>query len=129
MKTKRVKIEYFLLMGIAFLFHSFVKYEFISTNKKMSNYFAYEENKSKILYGFILEFQQKVEAFGIKKAKNVNKGNSFVSVPLENMAYSDSYGNFSLVKEKNILEKSYHTNVFFEHTGVGERMFKSSYLV
>lgn len=128
MKSKKIKIEYFLLMGIAFLFHSVEKNEFIFTNKKILNYFAKEESKNKVLYGFILEFQEKVEGFGIKKDKMGIRRNSLVPDSLENTNISYSYNNFNLIKEEDVFDNSC-LNIFLSNIGIGEKMYKSSYLV
>ena len=129
MKTKRLKIEYFLLMGIAFLFHSVIKNDFIFTNKKISSYFTNQENKSKILYGFILEFQQKVEGFGVKKEKTSNSSLTLTPFSSGFIFTKDSYGYFTIKKEKISLKFLYDTAIFIDSIGLGERKYMSSYLV
>jgi hypothetical protein len=129
MKTKRLRVEYFLLMGIAFLFQSIVKNDVVFTSKTISSYFSYEDNKSKVLYSFILEFQQKVEAFGIKKNKDIKKGIPIFTNPFEKLFCDNFFKEINLLEKNKTLVKDYKVNTFLMHLGIEEKMYMSSYLV
>ena len=129
MKTKKLRIEYFLLMGIAFLFQSVSKNDIKFTSKTMSSYFSYEDNKSKILYSFILEFQQKAEAFGIRKVRDSKKEIPNFRNPFEDSLYFSYYEKFNAIQKNKFLVKVYEIDTYLMHLGIEEKMHKSSYLV
>ena len=84
MKSKRVKIEYFLLLVIAFLFQNFAKDEFTLVNKKMFDGLRYENLNDKDLYAFIRDFQQKASTLSIKKSVDLTRGKNEAFSSLEN---------------------------------------------
>lgn len=128
MKSKKIKIEYFLLLLIAFVFQISVKDEARELDKKY-NGFSYEKNNEKELYAFIKAFQQKAESLNIKKSKELFRGkNEFLT--LDNNVNSLKKFDYNFINYKqNFIQVSY-SNLGFGFVGaLDEKRHKSSYLV
>lgn len=129
MKSKRVKIEYFLLLVMAFLFQNFAKDEFTIANKKLFDGLRYENLNDKDLYAFIRDFQQKASTLSIKKSVDLTRGKNEAFSSLENTHITELFtcSNKTLIKLN--LNPLNNTNNLMKLQGIGEKMYKSSYLV
>jgi len=129
MKSKRVKIEYFLLLVVAFLFQNFVKDESIFSSKKYFDGLRYEKSNDKDLYAFIRDFQQKASSLSTKKSIDLARGKNEFFSSLENSLYFTHSKYIDVKPLKAILNPLNKSNERLQIMFVGEKMHKSSYLV
>jgi len=129
MKSKRVKIEYFLLLVIAFLFQNFVKDESIFSSKKYFDGLKYEKINDKDLYAFIRDFQQKASTLSIKKSIDLLRGKNEFFSSLENPEVFTLLTLSSLTNIKTGIKPLNIAENLQKMKGIGEKMYKSSYLV
>ena len=129
MKSKRVKIEYFLLLVMAFLFQNFAKDEFTIANKKLFDGLRYENLNDKDLYAFIRDFQQKASTLSIKKSVDLTRGKNEAFSSLENTHITELFTCSNKILIKLNLNPLNNTNNLMKLQGIGEKMYKSSYLV
>lgn len=128
MRSKKIKIEYFLLLLIAFVFQISVKEEIREVDKKYDG-FSYEKNNEKDLYAFIKAFQQKAESLNIKKSKELFRGkNEFLSLDSNVNSFKEFEYSF-ISYDQNFSQISYHKLGFGIVGAIDEKMHKSSYLV
>ncbi len=125
------KINYFLLLVLAFLFQISTRENINIDKTKTTSFYENESKESKnekIFYSFIFEFQQKTKDFGFKKINNFEgyKG-VFFELPENTLPLFFACKNsINLKKISNVFFKS--LNYTFKNF-IGEKMYKSRYLV
>lgn len=129
MNTKKIRIEHFLLLTMAFLFQ-FITKDKVFVKEKDINFFLEKSTKEeKTFYSFIREFQEKTESLGVKKSNNFLRKNEFLEPITDNFSYSDFYFGTLLLNKRQSLVKIYDRKISFDFVGLGEKMHKGTYLV
>lgn len=129
MNTKKIRIEHFLLLTMAFLFQ-FVTKDRVFVKEKDINFFLEKSAKEeKTFYSFIREFQEKTTSLGVKKTNNFLRKNEFLEPTTDNFSYSDFYFGALLLNKRESLVKTYDRKISFNFVGLGEKMHKGTYLV
>jgi len=129
MNTKKIRIEHFLLLTMAFLFQ-FVTKDKVFVKEKDINFFLEKSAKEeKTFYSFIREFQEKASTLGVKKSTNFLRKNEFLEPTKDNYSYSDFYFGILLLDKRENLVKIYDRKSSFDFVGLGEKMHKGTYLV
>lgn len=129
MNTKKIRIEHFLLLTMAFLFQ-FVTKDKVFVKEKDINFFLEKSAKEeKTFYSFIREFQEKTTSLGVKKTNNFLRKNEFLEPTTDDFSYSDFYFGALLLNKRESLVKTYSRKISFNFVGLGEKMHKGTYLV
>lgn len=129
MNTKKIRIEHFLLLTMAFLFQ-FVTKDKVFVKEKEINFFLEKTSKEeKTFYSFIREFQEKTTSLGVKKSNNFLRKNEFLEPTKDNFSYSNFYFGTLLLNKKENFVKIYDRKISFNFVGLGEKMHKGTYLV
>ena len=129
MNTKKIRIEHFLLLTMAFLFQ-FVTKDKVFVKEKDINFFLEKSAKEeKTFYSFIREFQEKTTSLGVKKTNNFLRKNEFLEPTTDDFSYSDFYFGALLLNKRESLVKTYSIKISFNFVGLGEKMHKGTYLV
>lgn len=129
MNTKKIRIEHFLLLTMAFLFQ-FVTKDKVFVKEKDINFFLEKSSKEeKTFYSFIREFQEKATSLGLKKTNNFLRKKEFLEPTTDDFSYSDFYFGTLLLNKRESLVKNYERKISFDFVGLGEKMHKGTYLV
>lgn len=129
MNTKKIRIEHFLLLTMAFLFQ-FVSKDKVFVKEKDINFFLEKSSKEeKTFYSFIREFQEKATSLGVKKTNNFLRKKEFLEPTTDDFSYSDFYFGTLLLNKRESLVKNYERKISFDFVGLGEKMHKGTYLV
>ncbi len=129
MNTKKIRIEHFLLLTMAFLFQ-FVTKDKVFVKEKDINFFLEKSSKEeKTFYSFIREFQEKATSLGVKKTNNFLRKKEFLEPTTDDFSYSDFYFGTLLLNKRESLVKNYERKISFDFVGLGEKMHKGTYLV
>ncbi len=129
MNTKKIRIEHFLLLAMAFLFQ-FVTKDKVFVKEKDINFFLEKSSKEeKTFYSFIREFQEKATSLGVKKTNNFLRKKEFLEPTTDDFSYSDFYFGTLLLNKRESLVKNYERKISFDFVGLGEKMHKGTYLV
>lgn len=129
MNTKKIRIEHFLLLTMAFLFQ-FVAKDKVFVKEKDINFFLEKSSKEeKTFYSFIREFQEKTTSLGVKKSNIFLRKNEFLEPTSDDFSYSDFYLGNLLKNLKETMVKIHNRKISFAFVGLGEKMHKGTYLV
>ena len=129
MNTKKIRIEHFILLTLAFLFQFFTKDKVFFKERDVNFFLEKSSKEEKTFYSFIREFQEKTTSLGVKKTTNFLRKNEFLEPLEDDFSYSDFYFGSLLINKKENFIKICNRKISFNFVGLGEKMHKGTYLV